>query len=43
MKKGILFGLILFFLTLIPFIPSDTSTSDSNIQVCEYDNQWEVA
>ena len=41
MKKGILFGFILFFLTLIPFIPSDTSTGDSSIQVCTYDNDLE--
>ncbi len=42
MKKTILLGLFLFFLSLIPFIPSDMTAKDSHIQICEYSSDWEL-
>lgn len=41
MKKGILFGLIIFFITTVTFIPSYINKEDHQITVCEQDVEWE--
>ena len=43
MKKAILLGLILFFLSLIPFTSSSATTAKTtHIQICEYSSDWEL-